>query len=633
MKWKVGLGIFVLGIMSNAHAVTMFYTEIRASTITNQAIFSLKELPNKNLVFLSRGDQSLSHFAIGFLDTIGQLVDYVTYNSNDVAFTSYQMSISPDGTYGIISGTALGSNLIIFGWRDPRIMSINLNTKSIIWARNMGPGCLDGSGHSIEVIDNSTAIIGYMNYNSDFLCSGAAGVSVIEKVNLNSYNVIYRKAIRKSGSGLDIHKIYKISKFPGNQGIGVLAGNYVGSESDYLVKYIPSNLIFLALNSGNVVWFRKENKGIGGLIASAFRNVYTYNSGYIYESDIWETAYILSTSDSGLLIAGINYPPCNYIPNCRPTVEEEQAPDLTFGLVRMVVVKFDKNGNIKWSKTFYSNSFSVQPNGLAEVSDGYIVGAVVGHYEYGFYEEIWGGPEKDVFLGYRKGYFRFYHPAIIKINKDNGNIIWAYKYIPINDVVNPSNRIAFSWLPSFDNILITQDSGIVIGGSRQRNTITSPPTHMSFSLYNGSMSLSFDEQYAWILKTDKNGNTCPSVQRQSLNLAVENYNYVIDNSTTYYTQDYNFTPQNWTPTQTTGLYYTNNNCYITPVSNNESSNCSSKEFKLMNNKIIFEQEREFRIYDLSGKLVYGGRAKEYVINRKGIYILKINNITYKILIK
>ena len=114
------------------------------------------------------------------------------------------------------------------------------------------------------------------------------------------------------------------------------------------------------------------------------------------------------------------------------------------------------------------------------------------------------------------------------------------------------------------------------------------------------------------MKTDKNGNTCPSVQKQSLNLVVKNYSYT-NNTENLYTQDYNFDPGNYNPIQqNTGLYYTNN-CYATPVSNNESNNCSSKEFKLLNNKIIFDQEREFKIYNLEGKLIYSGKAKEYII--------------------
>jgi hypothetical protein len=625
MRWKVMFGtLFLLGVsVSISYSKTMFYTEIKAATVTNQSICSLKELPNKKLVFLSRGDQSISHFAIGFADTLGQLVDYATYDNLSPAFTCSKISISPDANNAIISGTALGGNLISM-WRDPRIISFNLNTKAINWAKNMGPGCIDGSGHAVEVIDNSTAIISYMNYNSNFLCSGAAGVSVIEKVNLNTYNVIYSKAIRSSGnSSTHIHMIFKIVKLPGNMGIGVLAGNYVGAVSDYVASYVPNNLIIISMNSGNISWFKKEPfSKIGmGFIAASFRNS-------PYGEDVIKTAFLLATSDSGILAAGINYPQCSIMYRCVPDAYETiyyNIDSLLFGLVRMVVIKFDKYGNILWSKQYYLNSFSIQPNGLAEVSDGYIIGAVVGHYEFGFYRVQEGETYKS--------YHRYYHPAIIKIDKNNGNIIWAYKYIPTNDIVNPSQRIAFNWRPSFDNIVITYDSGIVVYGYRVKHTIYNPIPHMKITGAIDSTSITFNEQYGWILKTDKNGNTCPSVQKQSLNLVVENYSYISDNSVNYYTEDYNFNPPNYTPTQTTGLYYTNNNCYITPVSNNESNNCSSREFKLLNNKIVFNQEREFKIYNLEGKLIYSGKAKEYIIKKDGFYILKINNNTYKILIK
>jgi hypothetical protein len=623
--------LFLLGVsVSISYSKTMFYTEIKAATITNQSICSLKELQNKKLVFLSRGDQSISHFAIGFIDTLGQLVDYATYDNLSPIFTCSKISISPDANNAIISGTALGGSLIST-WRDPRIIYINLNTKAINWAKNMGPGCIDGSGHAVEVIDNSTAIISYMNYNSNFLCSGAAGVSVIEKVNLNTYNVIYRKAIRSSGNNsTQIHMIFKIVKLPGNMGIGVLAGNYVGHYSDYVVSYNPNNLIIISMNSENISWFKKEpfSKVGMGFIAASFRN------SFDEDDDVFKTAFLLATSDSGILAAGINYPVCSMMDWCVPDAYENiysySIDSLLFGLVRMVVIKFDKYGNILWSKQYYLDSFSIQPNGLAEVSDGYIIGAVVGHYEFGFYQVL--GQEEPPYTTHKE-YYRYYHPAIIKIDKNNGNIIWAYKYIPANDIVNPSQRITFSWFPSFDNIVITYDSGIVVYGFRVKHTINNPIPHMKLKQVPNSTSITFNEQYGWILKTDKNGNTCPSVQKQSLNLVVENYSYISDNSVNYYAQDYNFNPDNYNPTQTTGLYYTNNNCYITPVSNNESNNCSSKEFKLLNNKIVFDQERDFKIYNLEGKLIYSGKAKEYIIKKDGFYILKINNNTYKILIK
>ena len=170
--------------VSISYSKTMFYTEIKASTTPNQSIYSLKELPNKKLVFLSRGDQSLQDFAIGFLDTLGQLVDYVTYRNPDGNFFRiYQMSVTPDGNNAIISGQAFYADWWT-SWVDPRIISINLNTKAINWAKNMGPGCLDGYGHAVEVIDNSTAIISYYHY------CGNQKAGVLEKVQLNSYSVL-----------------------------------------------------------------------------------------------------------------------------------------------------------------------------------------------------------------------------------------------------------------------------------------------------------------------------------------------------------------------------------------------------------------------------------------------------------
>jgi hypothetical protein len=615
MRWKVMFGtLFLLGVsVSISYSKTMFYTEIKAATVTNQLIYSLKELPNKKLVFLSRGDQSTGHFAIGFLDSIGQIVDYTTYNSNEPSFASYQISISPDNKYAIISGTASGSHLI-GGWSDPRIISIDLNTKAINWAKNMGPGCFNGFGKAVEVIDNSTAIISYSLLPESFLCNPPR--SIIEKVNLNNYNVIYRKTLKRDW--LSYWVVYKISKL-GNSNMAVLFSNTMLSN-----PLPPGRLGIAILNSdnGNVVLHRYPKNG---LIISGFRN----NHILVYQYIGVQVGYMLLTSDTGFLIAGINYNCPPYVVCMPPITDTLDIDTTTFRLVQMHLVKFDKNGNVKWSKIFYSNTFSVQPNGLAEVSDGYIVGALVGHYEFGFYKD-----EEDAAYSYHKGYYRFYHPAIIKIDKNNGNIIWAYKYIPANDIVNPSQRITFSWFPSFDNIVITYDSGIVVYGFRVRHPIQNPKPHMSLTRLTGNYynDISFNEQYGWILKTDKNGNTCPSVQKQSLNLVVENYSYTNDN-VNFYTENYNFNPPDFNPTQTTGLYYTNNNCYITPVSNNESNNCSSREFKLLNNKIVFNQEREFKIYNLEGKLIYSGKAKEYIIKKDGFYILKINNNTYKILIK
>jgi len=427
-------------------------------------------------------------------------------------------------------------------------------------------------------------------------------------------------------------------------GLGIIGkGNeFQWWSSDDIVDDRTFRILTLALNSGNVVWYKPAFLNIdSSMITSTSFSIYYPR---VYAASIIRQAFLLSTSDSGLLVGGILcefrlYSSFQNIYVCNPDYDfvEVTGADTIYKnvpFIKMALIKFDKNGNVKWIKLYSLNNFSLQPNGLAEVSDGYIVGAVVGYYEFGQYR-YYLDTLYQVVIG-EKSLYRFYHPALIKIDKNNGNVIWAYKYIPFN---NPNSRIFYNWTPSFDNIVITQDSGIVVYGMRNKlykdynfsNDVL--PPHGGIRNYPFKYSdIRILEQYGWILKTDKNGNTCPSVQKQSLNLVVENYSYT-NNTGNLYTQDYNFNPGNYNPTQTTGLYYTNNNCYITPVSNNESNNCSSKEFKLLNNKIIFDQEREFKIYNLEGKLIYSGKAKEYIIKKDGFYILKINNNTYKILIK
>ena len=638
MRWQMLLKSLFLSLVtiSICYAKTMFYTHIRASTVTSQTVSSMKELPNKRLVFISRGDQSVNHFAIGFLDTLGNIVDYVTYD-NGSGYVNQQISVSPDGSRAILSGIAAGGSLIS-PWRDPRIMSFNLNTNTLIWGRNFGPGCVNGSAHAVKVIDNSSAIVSYSNYNNGFFCSGGAGVAVIERVSLNSYSIFYRNAIRKTGSNQDIKRIFQIVNLPVDKRIALLATGM----TDYVVGYGNRQLIVMILDSvGNIIWRRLEpfsHSAAFRLSAAGFSNQGTYASGY-KDAATYTTAFIAVTSDSGILVAGSGMPSCDsmyhhspYLTNCSIDVQDNTSP-YHFGLVRTIVIKFDKNLNIQWARQYYSNNFSIQPNGLGELSDGYILGAVVGHYETSFYRYIYDTTTGSVY--YYKTYNRYYHPALIKIDKTNGNVIWSYKYIPIADTISSTERIAYTWHSAFDNSLITKDSGIVVYGTGGKFRIIDPKPHMSinYASNNYTYDTYFLEQFGWILKTDNNGNTCPSITRQAITLYTSYYNFVSDNSTTYYTENYNFSPGTYTPTLTTGLYYNSHYCYITPVSNNESNNCSSKEFKLLNNKIVFDQEREFKIYSIEGKLIYSGKSKEYVIKKDGIYILKINNNTYKILIK
>ena len=103
---------------------------------------------------------------------------------------------------------------------------------------------------------------------------------------------------------------------------------------------------------------------------------------------------------------------------CNPDYDKVEATGVdtiykNIRFIKMAFIKFDKNGNVKWIKLYSLNNFSLQPNGLAEVSDGYIVGAVVGYYEFGQYR-YYLDTLYQVVIG-EKSLYRFYHPALIKI--------------------------------------------------------------------------------------------------------------------------------------------------------------------------------------------------------------------------
>ena len=114
---------------------------------------------------------------------------------------------------------------------------------------------------------------------------------------------------------------------------------------------------------------------------------------------------------------------------CNPDYDEVEATGVdtiykNVPFIKMALIKFDKNGNVKWIKLYSLNNFSLQPNGLAEVSDGYIVGTVVGYYEFGQYR-YYLDTLYQVVIG-EKSLYRFYHPALVKIDKNNGNVIWIW---------------------------------------------------------------------------------------------------------------------------------------------------------------------------------------------------------------
>jgi hypothetical protein len=85
-------------------------------------------------------------------------------------------------------------------------------------------------------------------------------------------------------------------------GLGIIGkGNeFQWWSSDDIVDDRTFRILTLALNSGNVVWYKPAFLNIDSsmITSTSFRNEYLF----AYSPSIFRQAFLLSTSDSGLLV-------------------------------------------------------------------------------------------------------------------------------------------------------------------------------------------------------------------------------------------------------------------------------------------------------------------------------------------
>ncbi|MEO0217814.1 MAG: hypothetical protein ABIL72_04695, partial [candidate division WOR-3 bacterium] len=79
-----------------------------------------------------------------------------------------------------------------------------------------------------------------------------------------------------------------------------------------------------------------------------------------------------------------------------------------------------------------------------------------------------------------------------------------------------------------------------------------------------------------------------------------------------------------------GLNISGQTCVITPVSSSEDKGMFC--YKVIKNKIVFNDVEDYEIYKIDGSLYKKGRGKEVDLN-KGIFILRSRGKSFKVYIQ
>ncbi len=316
---------------------------------------------------------------------------------------------------------------------------------------------------------------------------------------------------------------------------------------------------------------------------------------------------------------------------------------------KIVVTKMNKNGSIIWSKMYHhytlvGNPFSYMPFKILKDNDGYIIvgtqcvaynsnsdlyfgycatNARILAFKINFngnvlwFKSYLSGVSRGfnanfdydgnlLISGSRTSYGTVY-PVVLKINKINGNLIWAryWDNVPQNSTLNESRGVislgagkfyVTAQLGSLPNIV---RGFIIVREDTNPNLIGHCTKPINYSIIGGSYR-------------------------------VDNFPFIIVD-TVYGILNLNVTP-----------YYSNsivinNVCEITPVNNPEVYfDCGIKIYSKKNYlEILANEEKFIRIYDIKGSLIYSRKVKgiEKVYLKGGIYIIRVNDKFTKILLR
>jgi len=252
----------------------------------------------------------------------------------------------------------------------------------------------------------------------------------------------------------------------------------------------------------------------------------------------------------------------------------------------IIIFKTDANGNIIWSKLYSSNMAGwLSKDRAYDIAIDYD-----GNY---------------LVSGFVRASSNSSYPIVLKINRSNGNLIWAryWDTPPSNTASNYAKSVISIGQGKF--YLLT-----FIGSNVDTTTgfaIIREDTARADSGCTKSLSMSVSSQSP----TDSNlGVTIINASYPVNNLSLSSYNPNINQTLS---------------------------CQITPISNYEYIKSCDYEIKSQRNyiEISLKRKKNVYIYNVLGKVVYRDEfeGKRRIKLKDGIYVIKLDNEKFKVVVK
>ena len=306
------------------------------------------------------------------------------------------------------------------------------------------------------------------------------------------------------------------------------------------------------------------------------------------------------------------------------------------------LVKLDLNGNLKWAKDYNFGKFEY-PYKLLRDADGYVVVGFKCHsVNCSSLDSIdnilifktdtagnisWSKLYSSNIPGWRRKYRAYNialdydgnylvsgfvratsnssYPIVLKINRNNGNLIWA-RYWDVPPLNTNSNRGA----------------GVISIGQGKFYLLT-------FIGSGTDASRGFAIIRDDTARADGGCTKSLSMSVSSQNPVVSNLNVTIINAS-YPVNNLSLSSYNPNINQTSS-------CQITPISNYEYIKSCDYEIKPQRNyiEISLKRKKNVYIYNVLGKVVYRDEfeGKRRIKLKDGIYVIKLDNEKFKVVVK
>ncbi|MEO0197545.1 MAG: T9SS type A sorting domain-containing protein [candidate division WOR-3 bacterium] len=519
---KIHLVFAILSLFSNAYAQSkiVWLSYPTAGCITCHRIASVKMNDTLYLIGSFHYQNNKSNPFIIAIDSQLNVKWWVAFsNSNNITDLRIDAMVKINDSLVAISGGHSSTHNECPSGSCSFYGLFNIKTQNFIWAKYRQTPASDVP-QDIRAID----------FDGNNLIIGAGpdkGYSWFAKVDINNGNIIWQKSIG------------------GDNEYRLMDGIYDGTGYVFLFCCKSPSRIVKVDTTGNLVWAKEYNFGSSRSSYKILKDV----DGYIVID--------FRCTDSG---------------NCS-----------TLSNDNILVFKTDFNGNIIWSKLYYT-------------SLGGDHRAYNGTFDY----------DGNILIsGFIRASNTISYPLVLKINRTNGNLIWAryWDTPPSGENSNMGKGVISIGPGKFYLITFIGNGTDASGGLAIIKEDTNPNLVGHCTRY---------------ITTFTTTNITPTIS--TLNPTISDANIQIyDLNLIAYNPSVNSTPS----------------CEInTPISNYESYNdCEIKIYSRRNYlEILSSEEKLIKIYDVKGRLIYSRKVKgkEKVFLKRGIYIIKIDNKLTKI---